>query len=288
MKKRFRQKVCFILILVFILSLTIACRDEGLVKATGVNGGSSIILSTTTSTENSGLLDFLLPTFTEDTGIEVKVVAVGTGQALKMGEDGDADVLLVHAKSSEEEFIKAGHGLERFDVMYNDFILIGPVNDPLNVKEFASADIAKGLYSIHEHNATFISRGDDSGTHKMELSLWQEIGIEPQGDWYFSVGQGMGQVIQIANEKLAYTLSDRATYLSMLDKIELEIIIEGDNRLFNQYGIIAVNPEKSAKINHSGAQEFKNWILSEKGQQLIGEFGKDIYGQSLFIPNAEK
>ncbi|SCY81536.1 substrate-binding domain-containing protein [Alkaliphilus peptidifermentans] len=288
MKKKFRQKVYFIFILVFILSLTIACRDEGLVKATGVTGGSSIILSTTTSTENSGLLDFLLPTFTEDTGIEVKVVAVGTGQALKMGEDGDADVLLVHAKSSEEEFIKAGHGLERFNVMYNDYILIGPVNDPLNVKEFASADIAMGLYSIHEHNATFISRGDDSGTHKMELSLWQEIGIEPQGDWYFSVGQGMGQVIQIANEKLAYTLSDRATFLSMLDKIELEIIIEGDNRLFNQYGIIAVNPEKSAKINHSGAQELINWILSEKGQQLIGEFGKDIYGQSLFIPNAEK
>lgn len=248
---------------------------------------SEIILSTTTSTENSGLLDYILPKFTEDTGYDVKVVAVGTGQALKMGEDGDADVLLVHAKSSEEEFVKAGHGIERFDVMYNDYILLGPNEDALNLAEESNKDIVKAFSLINEGKQTFVSRGDDSGTHKMELNLWKEANIEPQGDWYVEAGQGMGAVLQMANELNGYTLTDRATYLSMMDKLDLKVLVEGDTKLFNQYGVIAVNPEKNDKINHEGALAFVEWMLSDNGQQLIGEFGKDTFGQSLFIPNAK-
>lgn len=246
----------------------------------------SILLSTTTSTENSGLLSFLLPIFTQDSGIEVKVVAVGTGQALKMGEDGDADVLLVHAKESEEKFVAEGHGIERFDVMYNDFILIGPKNDPLELAMRASQDISKAFLIIQENKGKFISRGDDSGTHKMELSLWKDAGLEPSGKWYISAGQGMGAVIQMADEMEAYTLTDRATYLSMMNKLDLEVLVEGDQKLFNQYGVIAVNPEKNQQINHEGAEKFIEWLLSQKGQELIGKFGMDQYGQSLFIPNA--
>ncbi len=247
----------------------------------------SLIMATTTSTENSGLLSFLLPKFKEDTGITVKVVAVGSGQALKLGEDGEADVLLVHAKSSEEEFIKDGHGLERFDVMYNDFILIGPKEDPLQIKGKATSDITAAFQLIRDKEGKFVSRGDDSGTHKAELKLWKVINVEPAGKWYLSAGRGMGEVIQMSDEVQGYTLSDRATYLSMRDKVDLDILVEGDSRLFNQYGVIAVNPNKNDKINIEGAQALIDWILSEKGQNLIAEFGKDMYGQSLFIPNAK-
>lgn len=247
----------------------------------------TLLLSTTTSTENSGLLDFLHPIFTEETGIEVKTVAVGTGQALQMGKDGEADVLLVHAKASEEEFVAEGHGIERFDVMYNDFILIGPANDPAGISADAPKDILKAFQKIHDQKATFISRADESGTHKMELGLWKELGIEASGDWYVEAGQGMGAVIQMANEMGAYTLSDRATYLSMKNDLDLVIVTEGDTKLFNQYGIIAVNPEKNDKINNEAAEIYIQWMLSERGQQLIGEFGKDEFGEALFIPNAK-
>ena len=246
-----------------------------------------IILSTTTSTQDSGLLDYLLPEFTKDTGYEIKVIAVGTGQAIKMGEDGEADVLLVHAKTSEEEFIKAGHGLQRFDVMYNDFVLIGP-NDDTKVKDNSQGDILTALKYINDNKVKFISRGDDSGTHKAELKLWKGLDIEPAGDWYVSAGKGMGAVIQMADEMKAYTISDRATYLSMKDKIESTVIVEQDPKLYNQYGVIAVNPDKNDKINKEGAQAFVDWILSEKVQNLIGQFGVDKYGQPLFIPNASK
>ncbi len=248
---------------------------------------SSIILSTTTSTENSGLLDFLLPVFSEDTGIEVKVVAVGTGQALKMGEDGEADLLLVHSKTSEEKFVEEGHGIERFDVMYNDFVLVGPKADPLNITKEAPSDILNAFSIIQEKQGIFISRGDDSGTHKVELKLWSDMNIEPTGNWYVSAGQGMGAVLQMADELMGYTLTDRATYLSMKNTLELDIIVEGDKKLFNQYGIIAVNPEKNDKIDLEAAEKFIDWILSQKGQSLIESFGKDIFGQSLFIPNAK-
>ncbi|MDF2891614.1 MAG: extracellular solute-binding protein [Clostridia bacterium] len=246
-----------------------------------------IILSTTTSTQDSGLLDYLLPIFTEDTGYEIKVVAVGTGQAIKMGEDGEADVLLVHAKTSEEEFVKAGHGIKRYDVMYNDFILVGP-KDEVKVKDNSKGKVLAALKYINDSKIKFISRGDDSGTHKAELKLWKAAVVEPAGDWYISAGKGMGAVIQMADEMKAYTLTDRATYLSMRDKVNLDITVEQDPALYNQYGVIAVNPDKNDKINSEGAEAFVDWILSEKVQMLIGEFGVEEFGQSLFIPNASK
>lgn len=245
----------------------------------------SIILSTTTSTQDSGLLDFLLPIFTEDTGIEVKTVAVGTGKALQMGRDGEADILLVHAKADELKFVEEGHGTERHDVMYNDYILVGPKGVSLPDQEGFANDIVKALQTISSHGATFVSRGDDSGTHKKELAIWKVVGLEPQGDWYLSAGAGMGEVLKIANEKQGYTISDRATYLSQKDNLDLEIVVEGDENLFNQYGIIPVDPNKNANINNKGAMEFMNWMTSEKGQALIKEFGVEEYGQPLFIPN---
>lgn len=253
--------------------------------------GGTILLSTTTSTEDSGLLNFLLPKFKEDTGIEVKVIAVGTGQALQMGKDGEADILLVHAKESELEFVEEGYGIERKDVMYNDFILVGPKEDPLGLKDKSPDNILEGLKVIAGEKFTFVSRGDDSGTHKKELNIWKSADIKPEGDWYLEAGQGMGDVLKITNEKQGYTITDRATYLSMKDDLDLDIIIEGDENLFNQYGIIPVNPEvlgdKANQINQEDAKEFMNWIVSEKGQNLIKEFGIEEYGQPLFIPNAQ-
>lgn len=248
---------------------------------------TTLIMATTTSTENSGLLDFILPVFKEETGIDVKVVAVGTGKALQMGKDGEADVLLVHAKADEEKFVQEGHGLERFDVMYNDFVLIGPNEDPAGIKANAPSDILKALELIKEKQAKFVSRGDDSGTHKMELKLWKELGVEPSGEWYLSAGKGMGEVITMTDEVKGYTLSDRATYLSMKEAIELGIVSEGDKKLMNQYGVIAVNPNKNDKINNEAAQVFVDWILSDKTQELIAQFGKEQHGESLFIPNAK-
>lgn len=262
-----------------------AVNTEG---ATTELANKTIILATTTSTENSGLLAEILPKFTEETGIEVKVVAVGTGQALQMGKDGEADILLVHAKSSEEEFVAEGHGTDRSDVMYNDFIIVGPQDDPANVQAEAGQDTLAAFRQIANQNVKFYSRGDDSGTHKMELNLWKLAGITPEGDWYLSAGRGMGEVLQMASEGLGYTLTDRATYLAMEKDLDLKVIVEGDQQLFNQYGVIPVNPEKNDQINAEGAQIFKEWILSERGQQIIGEFGKAEYGQSLFIPNYQQ
>lgn len=244
-----------------------------------------VILSTTTSTQDSGLLDFLLPVFTEDSGYIMKTIAVGTGKALQMGVDGEADVLLVHAKESELKFVEEGDGTERHDVMYNDFVLVGPKDDPVGLKEQFPNDILEGLKAIESNSATFVSRGDDSGTHKKELSIWKAGSIEPSGEWYLSAGSGMADVLKIADEKQAYTMTDRATYLSMKNDLDLDIIVEGDENLFNQYGIIPVNPEKSENINHEGALAFMEWILSEKGQDLIKEFGVEEYGQPLFTPN---
>lgn len=289
-----------ILALLLILSLLVGCApaeeepaeepvetplEEVVVEEAEEKG--SIILSTTTSTQDSGLLDYLLPIFTEDTGIEVKTVAVGTGKALQMGRDGEADVLLVHAKADELIFVEEGHGSERHDVMYNDYVLVGPAEDALGLKENSPNDITQGLKTISEGGATFVSRGDDSGTHKKELAIWKVAGIEPTGEWYLEAGAGMGDVLKITNEKQAYTISDRATYLSNKGDLDLEVIIEGDDNLFNQYGIIPVNPEKNDLINNEGAIEFMNWMLSDKGQGLIEEYGIEEYGQPLFVPNAD-
>lgn len=274
-----RVLVTFLCSVLIIIAFS-GCTSK--VKNTG-----SIILSTTTSTQDSGLLEYILPKFTEETGIEVKVVAVGTGKAIQMGVDGEADVLLVHAKSSEEEFVKAGHAAERFDVMYNDFIIIGPKDDPANLVEQAKGDVEVAFTLLSQGNYPFISRGDDSGTDKKEKGIWKSSGIEPVGDWYISAGKGMGDVIQMASELLGYTLTDRATFLAMKDTIDLITVVESDTKLLNQYGVLAVDPDKNKEINGKGAKAFINWILSKETQKLIGEFGKEEFGQSLFIPNAK-
>lgn len=249
--------------------------DEQVVEDNG-----EIILSTTTSTQDSGLLDFILPIFTKDTGIIVKTVSVGTGKALQMARDGEADVLLVHAKPDELKLVEEGHGTERRDVMYNDFILVGPKDGQVA----NGSDIEGGLKFISENDLVFVSRGDDSGTHKKELSIWKAAAIEPAGEWYLEAGAGMGDVLKIADDKQGYTLTDRATYLSMKDTLDLDIVIEGNDVMYNQYGVIPVDPNK-ANINNEGAIEFMNWITSEKGQDLIKEFGVEEYGEPLFIPN---
>lgn len=245
-----------------------------------------ITVATTTSTEDSGLLDFLLPEFKKDSGIEVKIVAKGTGEAIEIAKRGDADAILVHAKAREVAFVEEGYGVERFDVMYNDFILVGPAKDPAGIKEGAYNDPDKAFKLLSDSKATFVSRGDDSGTHTKELSFWKALEIEPSGNWYVSAGKGMGAVLQMAEEMGGYTLADRATYLSMKDKLSLEIVCEKSEKLYNQYGVIKVNPDKF-EIKDKEAQAFVDWMISEKGQKLIEEFGKKEYGQSLFIPNAK-
>jgi tungstate transport system substrate-binding protein len=244
----------------------------------------SIILATTTSTQDSGLLDFLLPIFTEETGIEVKTIAVGTGNALQMGRDGEADVLLVHAKADELKLVEEGHGTVRNDVMYNDFVLVGPADGEIDYGN----DIEAALTAISEKGLPFVSRGDDSGTHKKELGLWKALSIEPAGEWYIEAGAGMGDVLKIADERQGYTLTDRATYLALKDTLQLEVVVEGDVGLFNQYGIIPVNPNKGDMINEAGALKFMDWLISEEGQELISQFGVEEYGEPLFIPNYGK
>jgi len=248
----------------------------------------AITLATTTSTYDSGLLDAILPVFEQDNGITVEVVAVGTGQALALGEQGDADVLLVHARAREDAFMEAGDGTRREDVMYNDFVIVGPEDDPAGITGMESA--ADALTAIAAAEATFVSRGDDSGTHTKELSIWESAGIEPSGDWYQAIGQGMGATLTFANEEQAYTLSDRATYLARTledDGFELKILVEGDPILFNPYGVMAVNPDKNDLINAEGANTFIDWIISVPTQELIAEFGVDKFGSPLFTPDSE-
>jgi tungstate transport system substrate-binding protein len=239
-----------------------------------------IVLATTTSTQDSGLLDALLPVFEQESGIKVKVVAVGTGQAIKLGEDGNADVLLVHARKSEDEFVEKGFGINAYDVMYNQFLIVGPADDPAGVKQAKTAKEAFG--KIAQKKAAFISRGDDSGTDKKEKSIWQEANIKPEGDWYLSSGQGMGETLQMADEKKAYTLTDEATFLSR--KLGLEVLMQGDESLLNPYGIIQV--KSSAKPDEG--MKLIQFFTGAEGQKLIGEFGKETYGKGLFVPNAKK
>ena len=246
---------------------------------------TSLILATTTSTENSGLLTYILPDFEAAYNARVDVIAVGTGQALKMGEDGNADVLLVHARAREDAFMEAQHGVRREDVMYNDFVIVGPENDPAGIA--GMTEVTKAMAKIAKAKAIFVSRGDDSGTHTKEKAIWQAAGVEPSGDWYVSAGQGMGAVLTMADEQQAYTLSDRATYLARtLEGTDLQILVEGDPTLFNPYGVIAVNPTKSAKINADLAQQFIDWLISEPVQAKIGEFGVAEFGSPLFAPDS--
>jgi len=247
--------------------------------------GKKIILATTTSTQDSGLLDYLLPDYEAETGVKVEVIAVGTGQAIKLGEDGNADVLLVHARSQEDAFMDAGHGVRREDVMYNDFVVLGPEADPAGVK--GSTTAVEAFQKIAAAPATFISRGDKSGTHTKELAIWKAASIEPAGDWYVSSGQGMGEVLTMSEEQQAYTLSDRATYLARTKQgLKLVVLMDGDPILFNPYGVIAVDPSKNPNIHLDLANQFIDWLISLPVQEKIAEFGKADFGQSLFIPDS--
>jgi len=268
------------LMLKIIYTLSLLCFI-GLSQAS-TDSKEPIRLATTTSTENSGLLNYLLPEFTKDTGYKVHVIAVGTGKALRLGRDGDVDVVLVHAPGAEIEFVKHQYGVKRHPVMYNDFVIIGDRKDPASIKN--STSIKDVFAKIMSSKSPFVSRGDDSGTHKKEKKLWKNASIEPQGKWYREAGQGMGKVIQIADELGAYTLTDRGTWLSYKDKVDLEILFEGDPKLFNPYGVIAVNPQRYPDINIDGANAFINWLISKNGQKLIGEYKK--FNQVLFTPSA--
>jgi tungstate transport system substrate-binding protein len=257
-----------------------------MVCATSLQAETRIRCASTTSTQNSGLFDYILPIFEKKTGIKLDVVAVGTGASIEIGKRGDADVVLVHAKELELKAVADGFFVDRHDIMYNDFVIIGPANDPLKIKGMKSAPEA--LRKIAEGTFPFVSRGDKSGTHTKELSLWTKTGIDPKGkSWYLEVGQGMEKTQRIANEKRAYTLTDRGTWLATKDKDKLEmvIVLEGDPLLFNQYGVMAVNPAKHKHVKYQEALQFINWLISKEGQQVVGSF-KDKNGNPLFIPNA--
>lgn len=259
------------------------CAQEPTQPATpeGPPAPTEVILASTTSTEDSGLFEVLIPAFeAANPEFDMSVVAVGTGQAFEIGRAKDADVLLVHSKADEEEFVAQGYGTERADVMYNDFIIVGPAADPAGIRGMENA--AEALQRIGAEGQIFASRGDDSGTHRRELRLWASVNTTPTGEWYQSIGQSMGETLLFANERLGYTLSDRATYLAMLDRLELEILVEGDTALFNQYGVIPVTDA----ANPEGAQAFFDWILSPEAQAVIEEFGVEEFGEPLFIPNA--
>ncbi|MGP1678270.1 MAG: substrate-binding domain-containing protein [Burkholderiales bacterium] len=243
-----------------------------------------IRMATTTSTDNSGLLKVLLPKYEAKCGCKVHVVAVGTGAALKLGENGDADVVLVHARKAEDEFVAKGYGVNRRDVMYNDFVLVGPKSDPAHLR--GVKDVIAAMKKIKDSGAAFISRGDDSGTNKMELGYWKTAGVDPKSASYFAIGQGMGQTLTVTGEKRGYTLTDRATYATYKDRTGLEIMVEGDPKMYNPYGVIAVNPKRFPGVNYAGAMDFIEWITSPEGQQDIAAFRPK--GAQLFFPNYKK
>ena len=240
------------------------------------NGSDELILATTTSTQDSGLLDVLVPQFEDEYGYKVKTIAVGSGQAIEMGAKGEADVILAHSPKAEEEFMAAGNGESRDAVMHNDFIIVGPAGDPAGIADAASA--ADAFARIAAAEAVFLSRGDESGTHTKELGLWTAAGVEPSGDWYQETGQGMGATLNVADEKRGYTLTDRATYLAQRDNLDLDILLEGDKALFNNYHVIVVDPDVHSEVNANAARDFASFILSAATQELIRTFGVDKYG----------
>jgi tungstate transport system substrate-binding protein len=271
-----RSLIIGITFLVFIVSLVF-------VDST-INAQERLVLATTTSTENSGLLDELIPPFEKKFNTRVDVVSVGTGKAISLAENGDADIILVHAREAEIEFVKAGFGINRRDVMYNDFIILGPTNDPAGIKGIEVA--SQAFKNIAESESSFVSRGDDSGTNKKELSIWGSENIVPSGNWYIETGQGMGASLNVANEKEAYILSDRGTYLAYSSDLDIEILVEGDSELFNPYGIIPVNPAYHSHVNYQMAMAFVGYITSQQGQKIISEY--TAYGKVLFHPSAIK
>ncbi len=247
-----------------------------------------LLLVSTTSTQDSGLLDALLPAFTEKTDYHVQLVAVGSGQALKLGEQGNADVILLHSPAAEKEFVANGFGIDRRLVMHNDFVIVGPPTDPAGIRGENPVEALKKIFASH---VTFVSRGDDSGTHVKELALWKNAGHDPKGtgeDWYLETGQGQGATLSVASEKGGYALTDRGTFLAYKPNVDLEILVEGDPFLLNVYHVITVNPAKWPKVNFTGAKAFADFITSSEGQKLIAEFGVEKYGQPLFFPDANK
>ncbi len=264
------------MLLIFMLSLFCV---------TVASAGTRIRCASTTSTQNSGLFDYLLPIVEKETGVKVDVVAVGTGAALEIGKRGDADVLLVHARDDELKLVKEGYFVNRHDVMYNDFVIAGPPADPADIQGLKSA--VEAFRKISAAEVPFVSRGDNSGTNKKEIKIWKKAGITPKGSWYLEVGQGMGKTLRIANEKRAYTLTDRGTWLALKDRerLDLQILVEGDRMLFNQYGVMAVNPERHPYVKYRAAMKFIDFLVSEKGQKAIAGF-RDSRGNQLFHPNA--
>ena len=271
------KKTVFVLLLV--LFFLASCNST-------VPTNKELLLVSTTSTQDSGLLDALLPAFTARTGYAVQLVAVGSGQALKIGEQGNADVILLHSPTAEKEFVASGFGIDRRLVMHNDFVIVGPPSDPAGIH---SEKPLEALKKIFASRLTFVSRGDDSGTHVKELALWKNAGLDPVGqNWYLETGQGQGATLSIASEKDAYAITDRATFLAYKSNVDLEILVEGDPFLLNVYHVITVNPVKWPKVNLEGAKAFADFITSPEGQKVIAEFGVKKYGQPLFFPDADK
>jgi tungstate transport system substrate-binding protein len=262
----------------------------GLMIGANLEGAESkeknIILSTTTSTQDSGLLDVLVPLFEKQTGYSVKTVSVGTGQALALAAKGDADVALVHAPSLEKKYVADGKLLNRRLVMYNDFVIIGPKDDPAKIKSAKTALAA--MKRIEQSKSRFVSRGDNSGTHNLEKSLWKQAGIQPKGDWYIESGQGMGATLNIANERNAYTITDRGTYLALRKRVSLPILVEGDRLLLNIYSVMEVNPANGPRVNTAGGKSFADFMVSPQAQNAIKSFGVEKFGQPLFVPVAGK
>ncbi|HLO28714.1 MAG TPA: substrate-binding domain-containing protein [Anaerolineales bacterium] len=247
-----------------------------------------LLLVSTTSTQDSGLLDVLLPAFTEKTGYKVQLVAVGSGQALKLGEQGNADVILLHSPAAEKDFVAKGFGIDRRLVMHNDFVIVGPASDPAGIRDENPVQAFEKIFAAH---VIFVSRGDDSGTHVKELALWKNAGLDPKGtgeDWYLETGQGQGATLSVASEKGGYALTDRGTFLAYKSNVDLEILVEGDPFLLNVYHVITVNPEKWPKVNFQAAKAFADFITSPEGQDVIAKFGVEKYGQPLFFPDANK
>lgn len=289
LKKQSRGILTWTLIFVFICGLTLVggcAKQETSAPQAPAPENPEVILATTTSTVDTGLLDKLLPLFKEKTGYEVKPIGVGTGQALEMGNKGEADVLLTHAPASEEPLVNDGTVINYKLVMHNDFVIIGPAADPAGIKGLKSG--AEALKKIADKKAVFVSRGDDSGTHKKEMNIWKAADIDPSGGWYVEAGAGMGQTLLMANEKNGYTLTDRGTYLAQKKNLNLDVLVEGDKILLNIYHVMQVNPEKFTNVNADGAKTFVEFMVSPDTQKFIADFGKDKYGQALFIPDAGK
>lgn len=277
-----KLKVLFTILVIALIAAALSLPSTGCTK------DKELILASTTSTQDSGLFDEMLPAFEKATGYKVKVIAVGSGEAIELGEKGEADVILVHSRKAEDQFVEEGYGINRKDVMHNDFLIVGPKEDPAQISGMTVA--ADAFKAIADSKSLFVSRGDDSGTHKKELSIWEKLAITPAEDWYIETGQTMGETLRITEEKQGYTLTDNGTWLAQKENFTLVELVKGDKILYNPYGVIAVNPEKHTdiKINYEGAMAFINWITSSEGQGIINEFGVKEFGQPLFYPDVIK